>query len=107
MQVATAALPDCSGCGFSGTVTGTEVFAGIAPLNGGYQIKLILQNTVPSGQGYVTWQDGAGSDRALLRLRGQFRARAADWTTMLLGFAGLGVVRYRNGKFRRPVASDA
>ncbi len=106
VQVATAALPDCSGCGFSGTVTGTEVFAGIAPLNGGYQIKLILQNTVPSGQGYVTWQDGGTTGLSYGSAVGS-APELPSWAAMLLGFAGLGLVGYRNAKSWRPAASDA
>lgn len=56
--VAGAVLPDCGGCGSYETVTGTVTFAGIAPLNGGYQIELVLQNTVPGGEGSVAWADG-------------------------------------------------
>jgi hypothetical protein len=33
-------------------------FAGIAPVSGGYQIELILQNSVPFGGGSVAWLDG-------------------------------------------------
>jgi len=39
-------------------VTGTVFFAGIPPLGGGYQVELILQNTIPPGGGSVAWQDG-------------------------------------------------
>ena len=58
VAVAQATLPDD---GFNGdilTVTGTVDFAGIAPLNGGYQVQLVLQNTVPLGGGSVAWLDG-------------------------------------------------
>ena len=48
--VAAAVIPDCGGCGTYGTVTGTVNFADVAPLNGGYQIELILQNTIPPGE---------------------------------------------------------
>ncbi len=37
--VAAAVLPDCGDCGTDGTVMGTVTFAGIAPLNGGYQVR--------------------------------------------------------------------
>jgi len=56
--VAQVTLPDD---GFNGdilTVTGTVTFAGVAPLNGGYQVDLVLQNTVPLGGGSVAWLDG-------------------------------------------------
>ena len=56
--VAAAVIPDCGGCGTYGTVTGTVNFADVAPLNGGYQIELILQNTIPPGGGSVAWADG-------------------------------------------------
>ncbi|MGD0200540.1 MAG: PEP-CTERM sorting domain-containing protein [Bryobacteraceae bacterium] len=47
---------DCGGLDFG--LTNTLSFAGIAPAAGGYQIGLILQNTVPSGLGSVAWLDG-------------------------------------------------
>jgi hypothetical protein len=58
VTVAQAVLPDCGFCGTYFTVTGTVSFAGIAPLNGGYQVELILQNTLPIGGGSVAWADG-------------------------------------------------
>jgi len=56
--VAQAILPDDSYNGDYGTVTGTVSFAGIGPVAGGYQVELILQNTVPFGGGSVAWADG-------------------------------------------------
>jgi hypothetical protein len=56
--VAQAILPDDNFNGDYLTVTGTVDFAGIAPLNGGYQVSLVLQNTVPPGGGSVAWADG-------------------------------------------------
>jgi hypothetical protein len=58
VAVATATLPDDSYNGDILTVTGTVNFAGIAPVAGGYQVELILQNTVPLGGGSVAWLDG-------------------------------------------------
>jgi hypothetical protein len=58
MQVATATIFDCNYCGTYSTVTGTVNFASIGPLLGGYQVELLLQNTVPSGGGAVAWADG-------------------------------------------------
>jgi hypothetical protein len=58
IAVAQAILPDDNYMGDIGTVSGTVTFAGIAPLNGGYQIALVLQNTVPFGGGSVAWLDG-------------------------------------------------
>jgi hypothetical protein len=58
VAVAAAVLPDCSGCGLYGTVSGTVTFADIAPVGGGYQVELVLQNTIPVGGGSVAWADG-------------------------------------------------
>jgi PEP-CTERM motif-containing protein len=58
IAVAAAVLPDCGYCGSYGTVTGTVSFADIAPLNGGYQVELILTNTIPPGGGSAAWADG-------------------------------------------------
>jgi hypothetical protein len=56
--VAQALLPDDSRNGDILSVTGTVNFNDIAPVGGGYQVELILQNTVPSGGGSVAWEDG-------------------------------------------------
>lgn len=58
VAVAQAILPDCGFCGSYFTVTGSVSFADIAPVAGGYQIELVLQNTVPGGGGSVAWTDG-------------------------------------------------
>jgi len=56
--VAQAILPDDAYNGDIGTVTGSLTFAGISPVGGGYQVELVLQNTVPFGGGSVSWLDG-------------------------------------------------
>jgi len=56
--VAQAILPDDAYNGDIGTVTGSVTFAGISPVSGGYQVYMILQNTVPFGGGSVSWLDG-------------------------------------------------
>jgi PEP-CTERM motif len=56
--VAGAIVPDCGYCGLTGTVTGTVTFPGIAPVAGGYQVELVLQNTIPGGGGSAAWLDG-------------------------------------------------
>lgn len=58
IAVASTISPDDSYNGDVFTVTGTVNFADIAPLAGGYQVELILQNTVPLGGGSVAWMDG-------------------------------------------------
>jgi hypothetical protein len=58
VAVAQTTLPDD---GFNGdilNVSGTVNFAGIGPVAGGYQVELVLQNTVPFGGGSVAWLDG-------------------------------------------------
>jgi len=56
--VASVTVPDDSFNGDIINVTGTVTFAGIAPVSGGYQVELVLQNTVPNGGGSVSWLDG-------------------------------------------------
>ena len=56
--VAQTILPDDAYNGDIGTVTGSVTFAGISPVSGGYQVYMILQNTVPFGGGSVSWLDG-------------------------------------------------
>ena len=58
IAVATATLPDDNYNGDILGVSGTVNFAGIAPVAGGYQVSLVLQNTVPFGGGSVAWLDG-------------------------------------------------
>jgi hypothetical protein len=58
IAVAHATLPDDSFNGDILNVSGTVNFAGIAPVAGGYQVELVLQNTVPFGGGSVAWLDG-------------------------------------------------
>jgi hypothetical protein len=57
-NVAQVVVPDDAFNGDILNVTGTATFAGIAPVGGGYQVELILQNTVPLGGGSVSWLDG-------------------------------------------------
>jgi MYXO-CTERM domain-containing protein len=56
--VGSETLPDCNYCAQDFTLTNTLTFAGIAPVGGGYQISLVLQNTVPDGRGSAAWLDG-------------------------------------------------
>ena len=58
VNVASTILPDCGHCGTDLTVTGTVSFSDIAPVSGGYQVSLVLQNTVPFAGGSVAWLDG-------------------------------------------------
>ena len=58
VAVAEFAAADCSYCGSDFTVTGTVNYSPIAPVAGGYQVELILQNTIPFGGGSVAFYDG-------------------------------------------------
>ena len=58
VAVAQVELPDDNFGGQFGTVSGTVNFAGIAPVVGGYQVELVLQNTIPSAGGSASWSDG-------------------------------------------------
>jgi len=58
VAVAQAILPDDAYNGDILNVSGTVNFAGIGPVGGGYQVELVLQNTVPFGGGSVSWLDG-------------------------------------------------
>lgn len=54
-------MPDCGYCGTVYTVTGTAYFPGIAPVAGGYQLDLVLQDTIPPGAGSIAFVDGGTS----------------------------------------------
>lgn len=58
IPVAQFIAPDCNYCGSYYEVTGTVNFADIAPVNGGYQLSMVLQNTIPPGGGSIAFADG-------------------------------------------------
>jgi hypothetical protein len=58
LVVGSEKLTGCDYCSSDFTLTNTINFAGIAPLSGGYQVELLLANTVPGGEGSVAWLDG-------------------------------------------------
>jgi len=58
IPVAFFTAPDCGYCGNDYTVSGTVDFADIAPVNGGYQLSMVLQNTIPGGGGSIAFLDG-------------------------------------------------
>jgi hypothetical protein len=99
VAVAQTTLPDCGYCGDTQTVTGTVNFADIAPIGGGYQLELVLQNTIPFGGGSVTWLDGGTTGLSYSAV-----PEPSTWAMMLLGFAGLGFAGYRGAK-RTPLSA--
>lgn len=62
VNVASFVAPDDNYNGDLQTVTGSISFAGIAPVSGGYQVVLVLENDVPFGGGSVAWLDGGTTD---------------------------------------------
>jgi hypothetical protein len=86
VAVASATLPDCGYCGSIGTVTRTVNFAGVAPVAGGYQVQLVLQNTVPFGGGSAAWLDGG-----MTGLSYNVTAVPEPGSLMLFGSAVLGL----------------
>lgn len=56
--IAYVPIAGCGECGNDFTITGGIDFPSIAPVSGGYQVELVLQNTVFNGEGSVAWLDG-------------------------------------------------
>jgi hypothetical protein len=90
VAVAAAVLPDCDYCRSFYTVTGTVNFAGIAPVAGGYQVELVLQNTIPGGGGSVAWLDGGTTG-----LSGTATPEPSSFMLMGTFIAGLAMVLRR------------
>jgi len=93
VAVANAVLPDDNYNGDIGTVSGTVNFAGIAPVAGGYQVELVLQNTVGFGEGSAAWLDGGTTGLS-------FATVPEPTSMMLLGtsLAGLALRKLRRRK---------
>ena len=58
VTVGSVILPDDNHGGNILNFSGTFDFAGVAPVSGGYQVELVLQNTIPGGGGSVAWLYG-------------------------------------------------
>jgi PEP-CTERM motif len=98
IAVAQSEPSDCGSCGVQ-TVTGTVNFADIAPVAGGYQVELLLQNTLAAGDGSVAWLDGGMTGLSYSAV-----PEPSTWAMMGLGFAGIGFAGYRA---RRPAVAVA
>jgi len=57
-EIGTITVNDCNYCGTNVEFTGTFNFASISAENGGYQLEMILQNTIPGGGGSIAFDDG-------------------------------------------------
>jgi len=62
--VTSTVIPNNNGIPDIYTFSETVIFSDIAPVSGGYQIELILQNTIPPGGGSVGWLDGGSTEFA-------------------------------------------
>jgi len=62
VAVGFATLPDDAYGGDTLNVSGTVSFAPIPAASGGFQVELILQNTLGFGSGSVAWMDGGVTD---------------------------------------------
>ncbi len=89
VSVASATLPDDAFNGDILTVTGSVTFAGIAPVSGGYQVELVLQNTVPFGGGSVSWLDGGTTGLDFTTSSVPEPGTIVLLGSSLLGFAGI------------------
>jgi hypothetical protein len=58
VTVGSAILPDDSHSGDILNFSGTFDFPGVAPVSDGYQVELVLQNTLPGSGGSVAFLDG-------------------------------------------------
>lgn len=58
VEVGSILVPDCNFCGTNMEFSGTFNFSPISPQSGGYQLELILQDTIPGGNGSIAFVDG-------------------------------------------------
>jgi hypothetical protein len=56
--VGSETLLDCGNCQTLFTLSNTINFSSVAPVSGGYQVSLVLANTVTNGLGSVAWLGG-------------------------------------------------
>jgi hypothetical protein len=92
-EIGTITVPDCNFCGQNMEFSGTFNFAAIGPQGGGYQLEMILQNTIPSGGGSIAFDDGG---TAILGSGGGTTPEPGSIVLFATGLAGIaGMVRRR------------
>ncbi len=56
-EIGTILVPDCNYCGQDMEFSGTFSFGSIGEQGGGFQLEMILQNTIPGGGGSIAFDD--------------------------------------------------
>jgi hypothetical protein len=93
--VGSETLLDCNNCQTLFTLTNSINFSSIAPVSGGYQVSLVLTNTVAGGLGSVAW---LGNGTTTLTYADSGVGTTPEPTTIWLvasGLAGVGVTMRR------------
>ncbi|MGB7556308.1 MAG: PEP-CTERM sorting domain-containing protein [Candidatus Korobacteraceae bacterium] len=60
-EVGSIVVPDCNYCGQNMEFSGTFSFGSIGEQGGGFQLEMILQNTIPPGGGSIAFDDGGSA----------------------------------------------
>jgi hypothetical protein len=60
-EIGTITVPDCGYCGQNMEFSGTFSFGSVGEQGGGFQLEMILQNTIPSGGGSIAFDDGGSA----------------------------------------------
>ena len=60
-EIGSITVLDCNYCGTNVEFSGTFSFSPITPQGGGYQLEMILQDTIPGGGGSIAFVDGGMS----------------------------------------------
>ncbi len=60
-EIGSITVPDCGFCGQNMEFSGTFSFGSIAAQGGGFQLEMILQNTIPGGGGSIAFDDGGSA----------------------------------------------
>jgi len=58
VEIGSIFVPDCGYCGQNMNFTGTFNFSSIPAQGGGFQLEMVLQNTIPGGGGSIAFDDG-------------------------------------------------